>query len=402
MPRPKRKKPPGRPARLSKCRLLLVVDNEPLRQRALKDYLAAEKTLLRLRAEMETFETRDLPAFHRWEASVFGALLTEIREMESALAEKQRILAEVEEEAYWMNCSMVAAYRKVMRRLSQPEPSFAEQNDDPFPGHGDAREDGDTGERMFGDSDLPPGFDFADYDAMSKAERKKFHASYAGIGAVFEAVTGNPAPNLDEVLRRERGESPPPPRVRLPQAPPPEHTSEEDRLKSLYRRLARELHPDANPHHGWRERELWHEVQAAYEARDLDRLEAAAGRVEVGSQGAAHTLPLSRLARMTRGLRSAMRGLKTQIRHARSHAAWNFSARSVAGSEWETQHQRMLGKLKARATAELTRFSEILDALAAKAAGTRKGRKRSRGWEDDPRQAASFEAQAYFGQSFHR
>ena len=88
MPRPKRKTPPGKPVRFSKCRLLLVIDNEPLRQQALRDYQAAEKNLLRVRSEMEAFETRDLPAYHRWEASTFGALLTEIREMESMIAEK--------------------------------------------------------------------------------------------------------------------------------------------------------------------------------------------------------------------------------------------------------------------------------------------------------------------------
>ncbi len=390
MPRPKQKRSPARSARFSKCRLLLVIDNEPIRQQALNDYRSAEQTLLRLRGEIEVFESKDLPAYHRWEASVFGVLLTEIREIESALAEKQRVLEEVEEEAFWMNCSMVAAYRKVMRRLSQTETPAcdSEEDDDPFTGDEAAGDE----ERMFGKSDLPPGFDFAEYDALSKAEKKKFHASYASMAAVFESVTGNPAPNLEEVLRRERGNSgaSEQPRPRLPQAPPPEQTSEEQRLKTLYRRLARELHPDANPDHGWRERELWHEVQAAYVARDLERLEAAAGRVEIGMQGASHNLPLSRLARMTRDLRSALRGLKTQIRQARSHSAWNFSARPEERSEREKEHRRRLLRLKAAAAAEHARFSEILDALAAKAAGSRRGRKKARGFEDDPRQQAFF------------
>ncbi len=392
MPRPKRKSRPNTSAKLSGSWALLIIDNEPIRRRALKDYQAAEKNLLSLRGEIEAFETRDLPAYHRWEASVFGALLTEIREMESAAAEKQRVLAEIEEEALWTNCSMVAAYRKVMRRLSRPETFSSDrgEEDDPFAKNGPAADDASG--KMFGDSDLPPGFDFADYDTMSRAEKKEFHASYANVAALFEAMTGIPAPNLDDVLRRERGEAGPEesPRTRLPHSPPPRKTPEGDRIKSLYRRLARELHPDANPNHGWRERELWHEVQAAYLARDLERLEAAAGRVEIGVQGASHNLPLHRLSRMTRDLRNALRGLKAQIRHARAHAAWNFSTLTTERSERENQHRRMLMKLKGRTASKLARFSEILDALAAKAAEPRRGRKRPRRFEDDPRQAVFF------------
>lgn len=389
MPRPQRKRPPGRPGRFSKCRLLLVIDNEPIRQRAWKDYQAAEQNLLRLREEIEAFETRDLPAYHRWEASVFGPLLTEIREMETAAAEKRRLLAEIEDEALWTNCSMAAAYRKVMRRLSRPETSFSDHEDeeDPFSTHG-SREDEKDGERMFGDSDLPPGFDFAQYDALSTAQKKKFHASYANIAAMFEAVTGNPAPRLEDVLRRERGENAD--HASHFQAPPPEQTSEEQRLKTLYRRLARELHPDANPGQGTRERELWHDVQAAFLARDLERLEAAAGRVEVGVQGASHSLPLARLARMTRDLRRALHGLRAQRRRARAHAAWNFSAPSGGRKPLEAEHRRILLKLRTRAASELARFSEILDALAAKAGKAGKSRANPRKFTGDSQQGIFF------------
>src|SRR4051812_47418466 len=50
-------------------------------------------------------------------------------------------------------------------------------------------------------------------------------------------------------------------------------TPDDARRRSLYRDLARKLHPDLNPSLSSHERDLWHEVRAAYEARDLEALE---------------------------------------------------------------------------------------------------------------------------------
>ncbi len=394
MPRPKRKASSKRPSKLSASRVIVVIDNEPIRKQALKSYQSAEKSVLRAREEIEVFEAQDLPAYHRWEASVFGPLLTEIRTLEAQVAEKHEILAAIEDEAFWSSCGVVAAYRKVMKRMESPETMDEEDWDEgPDPFAGDEAQD--SSDRMFGNTDLPPGFDFAEYDAMSQPERRNFHAAYAQMAAVFSAVTGSPAPDLDEVLRRER------PGSRSDDAPRPQHhrlgpepvaTPEDNRLKSLYRQLVRQLHPDANPDQGSRERELWHEVQAAYLDRDLERLEAVAGRVEIGVQGRSHSLPLSRLARLTRELSSALRSLKMQIRRARGHVAWKFSSRASEHPELERERRRSLKKLKSRAVAELARLSETLDSLAARAAKTRPRRKSSgrRRPMDDLEQAVMF------------
>lgn len=92
----------------------------------------------------------------------------------------------------------------------------------------------------------------------------------------------------------------------------PERQPEKDRLKTLYRTLVRQLHPDGNRNQGWRERELWHEVQAAYQARDLDRLEDAAGRVEMGLNGASAALSVRTRLRLTSDLLRELAGLKNR------------------------------------------------------------------------------------------
>ena len=52
-----------------------------------------------------------------------------------------------------------------------------------------------------------------------------------------------------------------------------------DVLKHIYRDLAKRLHPDANPHQGERERQLWQQVQEAYRDGDLARLRVLAETV---------------------------------------------------------------------------------------------------------------------------
>ena len=369
---------------------LLVIDNEPIRRRALHEYQKIEKNVIRLRGDIEVFETRDRPEFHRWEATVFGPLLSEIREIESALAKKQHLLQAVEEEAFFSNCSRKAAYRTIMARLTNPA-QFEGEDAEPSGGE-DAADDEGRGEKMFGASNLPPDFDFQEYDRLSAAGKRSFRASYEEIAMLFEAMTGNPAPDLDEVLARERpgGPRPEPPPRKGPAkfAPPPR--PEDERIKVLYRQLARQLHPDTNPNHGWRERELWHEVQSAYQSRDLERLEAVAARIEMGLHGASTTLPVHMLHRLARDLHSALQGLKKQIRQARNQTAWNFSARTEDLPGLEKQRRQGLEADRKRAGAELARLTAALDALATKVDSPKKSRPPRPIPQDDPRQMDFF------------
>src|SRR5258705_7599588 len=188
---------------------------------------------------------------------------------------------------------------------------------------------GSDSERMFGERDLPPGFDVRDFDRLPGSGKAEFRAFYESIAELFEMMTGLPAPDLDKVLERERARS----RGGEERVPDgshrhPDRHPEKDRLKTLYRKLVRQLHPDRNRNQGWREREFWHEVQAAYQARDLDRLEAVAGRVEMGLNGASAALSVHTLFRLTGDLLRELAGLKKQGGRARRDFGWKFSTRA--------------------------------------------------------------------------
>ncbi len=266
---------------------LVWVDESPIRAEELRAYRAVERELGKLREALEVFEARDVPAFGEWEARTFGALLTEIRELERGIAEKTWLLDEIDDEVLWSGCSQVEAYRRV---LAARERGSRQGNGE----HGGGGEGGeaedfsgsgkdDSAPRgMFGDADLPPDFDMKEFDSMSKRKQQEFRDKYEVMGAMYEMMTGDRAPNLDEVLDRERA------RVGGGSRPVAAAESAEpmdQRLKMLYRRLVRRLHPDGNSELTLREKELWHEVQAAYQDRDLDRLEAVAAGWRWGPAG---------------------------------------------------------------------------------------------------------------------
>jgi hypothetical protein len=374
---------------------LVVIDNGPIRRRALDEYWSAERRLEKIRTELEIFETNDMPAFNRWEARTFGALLTEIRETESAAAEKLRIVEAIEEEVIWSGCTQVTAYRRVMEVLSRSAAGEEEEEDEPSWGNEDPEgmDPGSDSGRMFGESDLPPGFDVRDFDRLPRSGKAKFRAFYESIAEMFEMMTGLPAPDLDKVLERERSRS----RGDEKQFPDasrrrPERHPEKDRLKTLYRKLVRQLHPDGNRNQGWKERELWHEVQAAYQARDLDRLEAAAGRLEMGLNGASAALSIHTLFRLTSDLLRELAGLKKQAARARRHSAWKFSTRANDLATMEARHRGQLELLKASAREELLRWSAILDDLAARAKRRpkRPGSRKTSGKSESPFQMHFF------------
>ncbi|RZJ75079.1 MAG: hypothetical protein EOO45_06735 [Flavobacterium sp.] len=80
--------------------LLLVVDNEPIRREAVAEYQKLEEEINVAQELIEAFEGGDLPAYQRWESSLFGPLLTELRTTLQTIEEKRAILMEVEEEMF--------------------------------------------------------------------------------------------------------------------------------------------------------------------------------------------------------------------------------------------------------------------------------------------------------------
>ena len=275
--------------------------------------------LEKLRAEWRRFEQEDRPAFERWRAATFGALLSRLRDTESLLREKEALILEVEMEMFTRGTrNPRAAYAAVMRRRSKPPPVADTRDDEPPP----MRED---------DADFEiPEFEknllFEDFlrailginpDRLSE---KKYEKMFADFKA---KVLG-------------QGEPEPPPTSRAQPAAP---KTEQARIKEIYRVLVRRLHPDTRADSDAEISALWHEVQEAYSHGNLDRLEMLLALTDIQANGTGEHTSLFQMRSVLRELCRSFSALQRSLRAGKRELAWNF-ARTADRSGVQARLQR--------------------------------------------------------------
>src|SRR5277367_3835763 len=77
-------------------RALVRSDGTDIRKKIKNDYEKALRDLENSRRQLDQFQQTDLPQFTRWLNSHFGALLTELRELDQKIAAHDEIIFQVE------------------------------------------------------------------------------------------------------------------------------------------------------------------------------------------------------------------------------------------------------------------------------------------------------------------
>src|SRR5204863_3617917 len=106
---------------------LVLVDQTPLRDRVAEECSAAMARLDRVRSGWHHFERKDKPAFARWRAREFGALLSTAREVEERIRDAQTLVHEVEVEMRRIFQDAPSAYQRVMYRRAHPNEAVEEE-----------------------------------------------------------------------------------------------------------------------------------------------------------------------------------------------------------------------------------------------------------------------------------
>lgn len=302
---PQARKPGPAPTRArNDCRLLVWVDSAPQRRAESKAYVDLKRKIAAAAAEIEQFQQVTLPEFEQWHARAFGALLTEQRSLRAAIEEKLALVQEVGEEQWRRGGSEAAAYQRVLRARARQEAGLAEEDlsdDDDF-----EAEEAEF-RAMFQEAVLRQMG--VDVSAMDPEEREILESTFRhAFGA------GNPA-----------GDPPPPKASRKKEKPlTPQQRALEERCKQIYRALVRRLHPDTGVESTPQTRQLWHDLQDAWQRRDVERLEVLQAVVELqdgGTEAAFAAVSLDRLRRIVRDLARAWQEVQKERRSLQRHPA---------------------------------------------------------------------------------
>jgi hypothetical protein len=299
------------------------VDNRPPQQAAWKQLLAARKRLAKAAADLHRHENADEPAFLSWSARAHPELLTEMRELAARYAEKERLVSSVEGEAF----ATGRRPERVWRARQNPPPAgatppperaaAADPWDEPFgPGNGTAADP---------------------QDPFGSAEYEKFMETFFaenGISPDDPAAAG---------FRRDIGGF-------LGFDPPKARAAGSDPARDLYRRLVQNLHPDRGGEWTPARARLWHEVQQAWDARDLDWLSRLEVEWETATERLGPASPVGRLRQALQEIDGARRDSDRRLRMYRQTPAWRFTLRPAPGAallrhlEEEMQHE--IGRLR--------------------------------------------------------
>ena len=299
---------------------LVLIDQGPLRETATGDCRRAMARLERARSGWHRFERKDKPAFVRWRAREFGALLSNAREVEVQIGDGQALVHEVEMEMRRGFQDAHSAYQRVMFRRSNPSAVPEEGAEIPRNGERASQKLSDfEKEALFQEwvqRSLGTNPDKMDDEAYSTSfEAFKSHMFRSPVEEMRSENASRRAPR-ERAARKAEGEE--------------EELGEEERrvdarVKELYRILVRRLHPDLRADANAAASALWDEVQEAYAASDVPRMEILLALSDIETNHVSNQTSVGQMRMVLAELERALRALEKSLLEAEGEDAWNFA-----------------------------------------------------------------------------
>ncbi len=335
---------------------LVVIDQEPLRQKVAADCSGAMARLEQARAGWHHFERKDKPAFARWRARDFGALLSRARDVETQIRDHQALVHEVEMEMRRAFQDGATAYRRVMFRRENPSAAAAEEASVP-------RDGGQAGRKL---SDFEKEALFQEWVQKSlgtnpdKMDDEAYSTSFEAFKShMFRNPPEEPQPRLPQRAAR-------PARAAANGEPEEEEALApvDARLKELYRTLVRRLHPDLRADGSAAVSALWHEVQETYGAGDVARMEILLALSDIEAHRTAGQ-SVGQMRGVLLELERALWALEKSLLEAESEDAWDFARTGPAAD----LHRRVEGQLKSDLASRTARLELLRRTIAEWAQG---------------------------------
>ncbi len=295
-------------ARLSLC----VVDNTPIRQAALRAYWAVKRELEEIEQRLLNFREKEVPAFRMWMHRELGPTLSRLRELEELHAEESALHAEILRERDRKGGSYHAAWLRVKARRDAgiPEPDDfihrAWRNEQARRASAGAETAVDRAAR----TDQAP--QVGEWENLSDSEFEKMAEAFQAVALAMARAEGDESyiASARDVVDRER-----------------RRREGKGRLKDLYRKLARMLHPDSNAALSENQRRLWQEVQEAYRQGNATQLELLLHRVDADGEILPATASVALIREVTDQTRAALSEMRLQLLLSQDDPAWGFLAK---------------------------------------------------------------------------
>lgn len=295
----------------SKVTSLITVDQEPIRKKFIKNCQKTIKSFEKAETEWEYYKSKDLNEYSEWYQKNFQSLENEVTSLAVEIEKLAEMINAVNEVSYFSRMSKGRAYEWVKERKEHPE-SFSEEKDseefrdyfedsDSFFDH-DARED------LNSDGFSP---EFIDYfeDYLKKNPKMRFYceADYSFFENFFERFHEEYKKNHAGTEERKK-----------------KNTVEES-LKFIYRNLVRILHPDYRKEKDDRTDALWHEVQDAYQKKDIERLNTLYALYNIRKGNFRENFTISQILNVEEEFKVQLKDIRKNLRLAKKQPAWGFS-----------------------------------------------------------------------------
>jgi hypothetical protein len=296
----------------SRVRLeIVLIDQAPLRVNAAAACADMMVRLEQARRRWHQFERQDKPAFVRWRAREFGALLSTARDVEEKIRDAQNLIHEVEMEMRRRIQDWHSAYRRVLFRRENPGVADVPEIREPdsTPQLSEFEQEAlfeEWVQKFLGTNPIK-----MDDDAYSSS----FEVFKAHMFVMPTSATGRSDPRPADVRRSAVDEE---------SACATEPVVIDLRVKEIYRRLVRRLHPDLRADGDASVSSLWHEVQEAYAAGDVARMELLLALTELSDTPGAGTT-LSQMRSVLSELTRSVRALELSLVEAGREDSWNFA-----------------------------------------------------------------------------
>ena len=305
---------------VKKCRALIVIDEKPIRRKAINKCKYILKKFEAVVNELDRYDKTDNPGFQQWLHAEFGRQLTKLREMQEKIFHLEELLQHIEYLHWYEGLDFHAAHQKAVDMRENPEKYHDKEDDD----------DGYQGEYGNDEEILDEEF--------FKSLMEDFLSNFEGINEfnnIFSKLKKDfKKYNQSEKIKNESANL--------------FKENEGSNLKSIFRSLAGKLHPDKRTNNSKGLDELWFQVQEAYREGNLEELQTLQAGYEIHNTSGFSGLSLSSILAVHEHHKEQLRLLRRRHRKLKTSPAWDFS----------TQPEHMIKGLYLRLKKELSYNTE--------------------------------------------